>query len=157
MARTVLSRRRLSLALTGAGIVLLIRFVSNLFAFGDPWDAQGEANSSCIKTMLPSVSNENGWVVTAHRTDCDAFAHDSDTYVYLHRSDQPDKSYNLIFRYDGDDPELRWTDLSHVHITARHVSDVTKQVTRLWTLDITYDLQIVTQVEFPLSPCNGIR
>ena len=157
MTRTVLSRRRVGFAVVGAGIVLLIRFgiwfISNLFAFHDHWDPQGDANFWCIKTELPSVSNEKGWVVTAHWTDCDTLAKDSVIYVYLRRTGQPDKSYNLIFRYDGNNPEVRWTDESHVHITAQHVSDVSKQVTRLWNFDITYDLQI----DLPLSSHNETR
>ena len=122
-------------------LAFLIWFVSNFFAFGDGWDSQGEANFWCLKTDLPSVPNGSGWVVTGHWTDCDTLAKDSVTYIYLHRADQPDRSYSLILRYDGDDPEVRWTDPTHVRIAARHVSDVDKQVIRLWTITITYDLE----------------
>ena len=135
------SWRRLGLAAAGAALLAaLIWFVSNLFAFGDKWDAQGGSNFWCLNTVLPSVLNGDGWVVTGHRTDCEALDYDSMTYIYLHRTDQPDRSYSLILRYEGDDPEVQWTDPSHVKIAARHVSYMDKQVIRLWSFTISYDL-----------------
>ncbi len=135
------SRRRLGCAVVGSALLaFLIWFVSNLFAFGDGWDSQGGSNFSCLNTVLPPVPNGDGWVITGHRTDCDTLGKDSVVCIHLHRTDQPDRSYSLVLRYDGDDPEVRWTDPSHVRIAARHVSDVDKQVIRLWHFTIIYDL-----------------
>ena len=67
----------------------------------------------------------------------------------MHRADQPDRTYSLILRYDGDNPQVRWTDPHHVSIVARHVSDVDKQVVRLWGITIAYDLQGVWGDERP--------
>lgn len=135
-------RRRLGCAAAGAALLaFLIWFVSNLFFFGDEWDAQGGSNFWCSNTVLLSVPNGDGWVVTGHRTDCEALDYDSMTYIYLHRTDQPDRSYSLVLRYKGDDPEMHWTDPSQVKIVARHVSYLDKQVIRLWDFTITYDFE----------------
>ena len=143
------SRRRLGCAAVGAALLaFLIWFISNLFFFGNEWDAQGGSNFWCLNMVFPSVPNGNGWVVTGHRTDCDTLAKDSKIYMYLHRADQSNRSYSLILRYDGDDPEVRWTGPSHVRIAARHVSDVDKQVIRLWDFTITYDLG----TDAPITP-----
>ncbi len=142
-ARAAVTRRKLGLAVAVAtSLAFLIWFVANFFAFHDRWDPQGGSNFWCLNTILPSIPNGAGWTITAHRTDCDTLAKDSATYVYLHRADQSDRSYSLILRYDGGDPEVRWADPSHVSIAARHVSDVDKQVIRLWDFTIAYELQM---------------
>ena len=63
-------------------------------------------------------------------------------YVHLHRKGQANSRGNLIFRYDGNDPEIRWIDDHHVSIYVDKVSYVGKQVSFVYGISVSYELSM---------------
>lgn len=106
-------------------------------------DPQGGSNPWCIKSELPSISNGTDMEVSGHRTDCDTLAKDSTVYVHLHRKGQQNSRSTLIFRYDGNDPKIRWIDNDHVSIQVDGVSSISKQIMFVDDTSIKYELSMI--------------
>lgn len=106
-------------------------------------DPQGASNPWCIKSELPSISNGTDMEVSGHRTDCDTLAKDSTVYVHLHRKGQQRSRSTLIFRYDGNDPKIRWIDNDHLSIQADGVSYIGKQVIFVYGISVDYKVLMV--------------
>ncbi len=104
------------------------------------YDPQGESNFFCIREEFPAVAGGDRHVVTAHRTDCDVIAKDSLTYIYLHYAEVSDRARNLIFRYDGGDPEIVWKGPGEISITVDGASYIDKQVANLGGIKIDYTI-----------------
>lgn len=127
-----------------SAIAILLLYAA-IFIF-DRWqnfkDPQGEANDNCIKEDLPSVSNHSGLVVTAHNTVCDGFGGSSTIYVYVHKSGASDDRGTLVFRYGDagyyERPKIAWTSESSVLISVGHVSEVSKKLSTMQGVDISY-------------------
>lgn len=122
-------------------------FIIATFAFGlghylasdaSSDDLQGGSNRWCDDERLPSVANGTDMEASSHRTDCSTLAADSMTYLYLHRKGEQESRSSLIFRYDGNDPKIRWIDNDHVSIQADGVSYVDKQVMYFHNTSINY-------------------
>lgn len=120
-------------------------------------DPQGGSNSWCIKSGLPSVPNGTDMEVSGYRTDCDTLAKDSVVYVHLHRKGQRESRSTLIFRYDGNDPKVRWIDNDHISIQADSLSSVSKQVTLVNDIMINYDLYMPRQSQLDQIPYNSAQ
>jgi hypothetical protein len=120
----------------------------------DKWqsfkDPQGDANEYCIKAELPPVPNHSGLVVTAHETDCDVIGGTSAVYVYVHKSGTVDYRGNLVFRYfdisDEKPLKIEWINPSSVRISVSHVSEVTKQLTEIGGVQVSY---AIGKVDYP--------
>lgn len=125
-------------------IVAMFAFGLGHYAAGDASsdDPQGGSNPWCDKEELPPLPNGTDMEVSGHRTDCDTLAKDSDVYVHLHRKGQPESRSSLIFRYEGNDPKIRWIDNDHVSIQADNVAYIDKQVTLLGGISINYELSM---------------
>jgi len=132
----------LTVSLIGIALVLYA-----LYGLLRPRDSLGEYSSDCdSRGELPSVPNGSGMVATGHSTGCaiallsTAFT----TYVYLHRLGESDSAKSLIFRFDeGEyygDPQITWTDTVSLHISVPGVMLVTKQVTSVGTIKISYSV-----------------
>lgn len=106
-------------------------------------DPQGGSNPWCIKSDLPSVPNGTDMEVSGYRTDCDTLAKDSMVYVHLHGKGQRESRSTLIFRYDGNDPEIRWIDNDHVSIQVDGVSSISKQVSFIENILIIYKSSMI--------------
>ena len=120
-------------------------------------DPQGGSNPWCIKSGLPSVPNGTDMEVSGYRTDCDTLAKDSLVYVHLHRKGQRESRSTLIFRYDGNDPKVRWIDNDHISIQADGLSSVSKQVALVNDIMINYDLYMPRQSQLDQIPYNPAR
>lgn len=110
-------------------------------------DPQGGTNPWCEDERLPSISNGADMEVSTHRTDCTTLASDSLTYVYLHRKGERESRSSLIFRYDGNDPKIRWIDNDHVSIQADSVGYIGKQVIHLDNTSVNYELAMTNWSE----------
>jgi len=106
-------------------------------------DPQGGSNLWCDDEKLSSIPNGTDMEVSGHRTNCNTVGSDSVAYVHLHPKGQSESRSTLIFRYDGNDPNMRWIDDHHISIQADNISDVSKQVTLLEDISISYDLSII--------------
>jgi hypothetical protein len=117
-------------------------FIFIFYKWRNNKDPQGEANEHCIKVDLPTVRNHSGLVVTAHNTSCDAIGGTSAVYVYVHKSGAADDHANLVFRYfdryDAGPPKMDWTNESSLLISVSHVSEVTKQLSTMQGVNISY-------------------
>lgn len=120
-------------------------------------DPQGGSNFFCINQELPSVLNGTDMEVSGHRTDCDTLAKDSVVYLYLHRKGHLETRSTLIFRYDGNDPKIRWIDDDHVSIEAEGMSSVDKQVSLLNDIYIGYKLMMPHKSQFEQIPYDSVR
>ena len=120
-------------------------------------DPQGGSNPWCIKSELPSIPNGTDMEVSGHRTDCDTLAKDSVVYVYLHRKGHSKTRSTLIFRYDGNDPKVRWIDEDHVNIEADGISSVDKQVSLLNDISISYKLMMPDKIQSKQIPYDSAR
>jgi hypothetical protein len=126
------------------GIMVLLR---GLYIQLAPMDSLGEASDNCARGDLPSVPNGIGTVATAHSTSCDYFMihGDETTFVYLHRLGEKDSAKSLLFRfYDSSsndaDPHMEWADSSNLRISVPAVLVVTKQVTSMNGVKISYSI-----------------
>lgn len=106
-------------------------------------DPQGGSNPWCIKSEMPSIPNGTDMEISGYRTDCDTLVKDSMVYVHLHRKDQREARSTLIFRYDGNDPKIRWIDNNHVNIQVDGVSSIGKQIIFIDNISIKYELSMV--------------
>ena len=120
-------------------------------------DPQGGSNPWCDKSELHAIPNGTDMEVSGHRTDCDTLAKDSMIYVHLRRKGQREARSTLIFRYDGNDPKIRWIDNDHISIQADGVSSVSKQVTLLNDVSIDYELFMPHQSQLDQIPYNPVR
>lgn len=120
-------------------------------------DPQGGSNPWCIKSDLPPVPNGTDMEVSGYRTDCDTLAKDSMVYIHLHRKGERDSRSTLIFRYDGNDPKVRWIDDDHVSIEADGLSSVDKQVSLLNDISINYKLMMPDKSQLEQVPYDSVR
>ena len=120
-------------------------------------DPQGGSNPWCIKSELPSIPNGADMEVSGYRTDCDTLAKDSVVYIHLHRKGERESRSTLIFRYDGNDPKVRWIDDDHVSIEADGVSSVDKQVSLLNDISIKFQLMMPNTSQLDQIPYNPVR
>jgi len=152
-----LPRRRFSTF--AVSIVAMFAFGLGHYTAGDASsdDPQGGTNPWCEKEELPPVPNGTDMEVSGNRTNCATLAKDSLVYVHLHRKGQPESRSSLIFRYDGNDPKIRWIDNDHVSIKADGISSVSKQVTLFDDISIDYDLFMPRQSQLDQVPYNPVR
>jgi hypothetical protein len=112
-------------------------------------DSLGETNGTNCDTRgdFPSVPNGNGMVATGHSTGCAivllsmAFT----TYVYVHKVGESESAKTLVFRFDesfgsSEDPQIVWSDASNLHISISKVDAVTKQLTSINGVKISYSI-----------------
>jgi hypothetical protein len=112
-------------------------------------DSLGETNGANCDTRgdFPSVPNGAGMVVTGHSTGCavvllsTAFT----TYVYVHKAGENDSAKSLVFRFDespesSTDPQIVWSDTSNLKISVPEVDAVTKQLTSINGVKISYSI-----------------
>jgi len=112
-------------------------------------DSLGETNgSNCdARGDFPTVPNGTGMVVTGHSTGCavvllsTAFT----TYLYVHKTGETDSGKSLVFRFSvspdsSEDPKLEWADASNLHISVPEVAAVTKQLTSINGVKISYSI-----------------
>jgi hypothetical protein len=112
-------------------------------------DPQGESSENCIRSDLPSNPNGFGMIATAHTTYCDYFiAHGNGvTYIYVHGARESDSRSSLVFRFDNGDregaqqPQIRWSGKSSLHISVGTVGEVTKQVNSVEGVKISYSIE----------------
>ena len=140
-------------------IVAMLTFGLGHYTAGDASsdDPQGGSNPWCDNKELPPVQNGTGMEISSHRTDCDTLAKDSMVYVHLHRKGERESRSTLIFRYDGNDPKIRWLDNDHLSIKAENLSSVSKQVTLFDDISINYDLFMPHQSQLEQVPYNPAR
>jgi hypothetical protein len=126
------------------GIIVLLRGL--YFQLG-PLDSLGEDSDNCARGDVLSAPNGAGMVATAHTTSCDYFIihGEETTFVYLHRLGEKDSKKSLVFRfYDSDsndaDPQMEWADSSNLRISVPAVWVVTKQVTSMNGVKISYSI-----------------
>ena len=109
----------------------------------------GETNGADCDTRgdFPPVPNGVGMVVTGHSTGCavvllsTAFT----SYIYVHKTGESDSAKSLVFRFDESpessaDPKLEWSDASNLHISVPAVDAVTKQLTSINGVKISYSI-----------------
>ena len=106
-------------------------------------DPQGGSNPWCDKSELPTVPNGSDMEISGYRTDCDTLAKDSMVYVHLHRKGERESRSTLIFRYDGNDPKIRWIDNGHASIQVDGVSSISKQIPFIEDVSIIYKLSMI--------------
>lgn len=128
------------------GIIVLLRGV---YVQLGPLDSLGEDSDNCARGDVSSVPNGAGMVATEHLTTCDYFMIHGEvrTFVYLHRVGEKDSAKSLVFRfYDSSsssndvDPQMEWADRSSLRISAPVVWVVTKQVTSMNGVKISYSI-----------------
>ncbi len=111
-----------------------------------------EYAESCFSTVLPNVAGGDGFIVSGHHTYCDDIIHDSAVYVYLHRATESDDRRHLVFRYADNflvpEPKIVWTGKSTLSISVGPVVAVTKEVSSLEGVRITYS---VKREQYPRS------
>jgi hypothetical protein len=135
------------LALCCGCVVLTAYFFARLPDYLDPQGiAPKDMNAeSCFSAALPDVAGGDGLVVSGHHTYCDNFIHDSAVYVYLHRVNEPADRRHLVFRYSDyawlPEPKIRWTGTSALYISVGPVVEVTKEVSSMEGVRITYSIK----------------
>ena len=125
--------------LVSAALTYIVTYV-RLHDPNESFDPQGGDSFFCEDTELSSVDNRESLVMTARRTNCDIIGNSSFTYVYLYPKNTKYSRVNLVLRYDGGEPSLSWTDPKSAVIAASYISEVDKEVTRLFGVSISYDL-----------------
>ncbi len=106
-------------------------------------DPQGEETSACDKTAFQTfTSPDELQVVTLHSTICSGFGGSVAVYAYLHPKNSPESRSTLVFRYLEHDgaapPEIVWVNSKSVTISLPIVQKITKQVTRINGIEISY-------------------
>jgi hypothetical protein len=126
------------------GIIVLLR---GLYIQLGPLDSLGEVSDNCARGDLPSVPNGAGMVATEHFTSCGYFIIHGEvtTFVYLHTVGEKDSAKSLVFRfYDSSsndvDPQIEWADSSNLRISVPAVWVVTKQITSMNGVKISYSI-----------------
>jgi hypothetical protein len=139
--------RSLALASALAGILAVALILWYWRADSDP---QGNANVSCVKAEFDPIRSETGMVVSGHNTVCDGFGGDSAVYIYVHRIDERENSGELVLRYsertDWELPDIKWTGENQLMIRLKHAIQVTKKVTTIGSVAITYQIE---QEDYP--------
>jgi hypothetical protein len=113
-------------------------------------DSLGETNGAeCdYRGDFPSVPNGAGLVATGHSTGCavvllfTAFT----TYVYVHKIGESDSAKSLVFRFNESpdssaEPQIVWSDASNLRISVSTVDAVTKQLTSINDVKISYSIE----------------
>jgi hypothetical protein len=112
-------------------------------------DSLGETNGSDCDTRgdFHPVPNGAGMVATGHSTGCAVVLLTTEftTYVYVHKTGESDSAKSLVFRFDvspdaSEDPKLVWDDASNLHISVPEVAAVTKQLTSINGVKISYSV-----------------
>jgi hypothetical protein len=137
--------RHFVLIVSVLGIIVLLRGV---YVQLGPLDSLGEDSDNCARGDVSSVPNGAGMVATEHLTTCDYFMIHGEvrTFVYLHRVGEKDSAKSLVFRfYDSSsssdvDPQMEWADSSNLRISVPAVWVVTKQVTSMNGVKISYSI-----------------
>ena len=106
-------------------------------------DPQGEESPYCEQYHKASLSNGAGMTVSTHSTVCTTLGTDIGAYVYVHPSDEPPTTSNLVFRYwpsSGGDgiPTVRWIDTQHLLVEANGVGGTSKRIENFGSVSITY-------------------
>ena len=140
---TIVRKASQYLALTIC-IIVMLGMLYFLYLVPDRLDPQGANSGSCFQEALPTAANQTGLIVSAHRTYCDDFLHDSAVYVYLHRAGEPERRGSLVFRY-GDypnvaSPKFEWTSNSELSISVGDVVQVTKMLSSVDGVRIVYSI-----------------
>jgi len=138
---TVIRYSILTASIIGIAVVLL-----GLFNALSPLDSLGETSGDCdVRNDFPSTPNGTGIVATGHSTGCAIalLSTQFTTYVYVHRAGEKDSPKSLVFRFfnsdeNFDDPHIVWTDNSNVHISIPEVGEVTKHLTSIDGVKISY-------------------
>ena len=114
-------------------------------------DPQGDVTRDCdVYDDLGSVPNGTGLIVTAHDLVCTygiIHANDARTFVYVHKVGTPDDRNSLVLRYENSDgnydpPQMVWNDARNLHISAKRVGEVTKEIDFIEGVKISYSIDI---------------
>ena len=142
----LLPQKTVNALLLGMFVSAVLTYAIAYVRLHDPnesFDPQGGSSFFCEDTELSSADNHENLMMTARRTNCDIIGNSSFTYVYLYHKNTKYSRVNLVLRYDGGEPSLSWTDPKRAVITASYISQVDKEVTRLFGVSISYNLSEV--------------
>jgi hypothetical protein len=138
------------LFLLGSILLCTLAVASLLWHWHADSDPQGDANVNCTKTDLDPIASATGLVVSGHNTVCDGFGGDSAIYIYVHRINEKESGDRLVLRYsertDWDLPKIEWTGTNELRIRVKHAIQVTKRVTAVGPVKITYE---IAQEDYP--------
>jgi hypothetical protein len=141
------SVRLFLLGSTLVGVLLIALLLWHWYTDSDP---QGNANVGCTKTDLVPIVSATGVVVSGHNTVCDGFGGDSAIYIYVHRVNEKESGERLVLRYsertDWDLPKIEWTGANELMIRVKHAIQVSKRVTAIGPVKITYEID---QEDYP--------
>lgn len=120
--------------------------LSRLYAdFYPRINSLGESDGGCeIRGDATSVPSGTGMIATAHIVGCDgpydAIAYT--TYVYVHKVGENDSAKSLVFSFDADSGDLKmvWTDNSNLRISISEAGDMTKKITSMDGVKISYSI-----------------
>jgi len=128
------------------------------------WDPIGEVSDNgwrnfwgpCEKREILSIPNGKGEIATLRLSECPIVYVDVDRsyFVFLHKRQELNKKWNLVFRYKvninekNSQPKIMWITNSSLKITvgSDNILQVTKQLRHIEGIDIVYDLG---RAEFP--------
>ena len=122
-------------------LVIMFVFIRFFALLPDRLDPQG--GGSCAKSVYPTVTSGAGMEISGHLTVCDDLIHDAGaTYLYLHKSGEPESQGSLIFRFADDpsagSPTVKWVSPSQLVISVESVEQVSKIVPSFDGISITY-------------------
>lgn len=143
--------RRRSLIITAA-LTLLLLIVTLLWFWPADTDPQGGAGLWCDNESIDPVSNSSGWVVSGHNTVCSGVGGNSAIYIYAHPIGQKEGREFLVFRYfehgGSNLPKIEWIGENKLSIQVDHVSQVTKKISSIGPVSISYQ---IGKEDYPLS------
>jgi len=138
------TRSRDQLILFGLTLIGALAIALLLWQFHPDSDPQGNANVDCTKTEFKPIRSATGTVVSGHNTVCDGFGGDSAVYIYVHGANEKESKDRLVLRYsertDWDLPKIEWSGANEVMIRVKHAIQVTKKVTTIGPVKISYQI-----------------
>lgn len=107
------------------------------------YDPQATSNFFCDDHQVLNTSNGGDLLFVVHVVNCDVFGNSSVTYIYLGQRGRPVTRVNLVVRYDGDAPQIRWESPNNALILIDRAWNIDKQVTKLLGVSIETKYKIV--------------
>ena len=131
--------RNISLAIAGA-----LAFLAIAWFWYQRADPQGESGFYCDKLDFDPIANTSGWAVSGHFTICGGFGGSGAVYMYVHPIKESEGREYLAFRYSDNDghwpPKVIWKNEHEVIIQVDHLSQVTKKLSSIGPIKITYQI-----------------
>jgi hypothetical protein len=119
-------------------------------------DPQGGHSIFCSENEdFKPISNNRGWTVTGHWTNCGWMGGASQVYIFVHPENESESRSSLVFRYSdlGTEPYpvIEWQGESEVVIRVNRVSQITKILSSIGAIRITYK---ILEEEYPRNLLN---